>query len=60
MYSIEVTSLVGAGIARPMYADDTVQPKIIVPTEMGRAMPAPTIMVGQVIGLLFETWVFLS
>jgi len=36
------TFLVGAGIARPNYADDTVQPRRIVPADMGRAMPAPT------------------
>ncbi|MCL2620209.1 MAG: hypothetical protein FWD97_04655 [Defluviitaleaceae bacterium] len=35
-------TMVGAGIARPTYTDDTVQPQRIVPTEMGRAMPAPT------------------
>jgi len=34
--------MVGAGIARPNYADDTVQPRRIVPADMGRAMPAPT------------------
>ena len=36
------TIMVGAGIARPNYVYDTIQPKRIVPTEKGRAMPAPT------------------
>ncbi|MCL2620771.1 MAG: hypothetical protein FWD97_07560 [Defluviitaleaceae bacterium] len=35
--------VVGAGIARPTHADDTVQPQTIMPADMGRAMPAPTI-----------------
>ncbi|MCL2620426.1 MAG: hypothetical protein FWD97_05810 [Defluviitaleaceae bacterium] len=37
--------MVGAGIARPSPIDDTVNPKSIVPTEKGRAMPAPTIYI---------------
>ncbi|MCL2621035.1 MAG: hypothetical protein FWD97_08910 [Defluviitaleaceae bacterium] len=35
-------TLVGAGIARPTYADDSVKSQAIVPADMGRAMPAPT------------------
>jgi len=34
--------LVGAGIARPTYTDDSVKPQRIVSADMGRAMPAPT------------------
>ncbi|MCL2620376.1 MAG: hypothetical protein FWD97_05510 [Defluviitaleaceae bacterium] len=34
---------VGAGIARPSPTDDTVQSQRIVPADMGRAMPAPTV-----------------
>jgi len=34
--------LVGAGIARPTHADDSVKSQKIVPAELGRAMPAPT------------------
>jgi len=34
---------VGAGIARPTYLGDTVQSQRIVPADIGRAMPAPTV-----------------
>ncbi|MCL2620340.1 MAG: hypothetical protein FWD97_05325 [Defluviitaleaceae bacterium] len=42
------TILVGAGIARPIYVDDTVQSYTISSTGKGRAMPAPTIDIGDV------------
>ena len=41
MYNF-IQGLVGAGIARPIYADDTVRPRRKVTADMGRAMPAPT------------------
>ncbi|MCL2620689.1 MAG: hypothetical protein FWD97_07130 [Defluviitaleaceae bacterium] len=41
-FQSEYPQLVGAGIARPTYADDTVQPQGIVPADMGRVMPDPT------------------
>ena len=35
--------MVGAGIARPSSTGNAVQPLRLVPAEMGRAMPAPTV-----------------